>query len=46
VVKKGWATLSEIDRWSLDDLMRANALMDYEADLELVNQPKPKEGRR
>ena len=33
VVQRRWATLEEIERsWSIDDLSKANALLEYEAD--------------
>ena len=33
VVQKGWATLEEVERsWNLEDIRKANALLDYEHD--------------
>jgi hypothetical protein len=42
---EGIATLDEIERtWNLDDLMRANALLDMR--LDLIEESKRKESRK
>ena len=41
------ATLAEIDgHWTLEDIYKANALLDMQADIRAANAPKPRGGRK
>ena len=47
-VLAGKSTLKEMKSgaWSLDDVLKINALLDMQEDVELANLPKPKGGGR
>lgn len=47
LVIEGTATLDEIERaWSLDDVQKANAILDMRADIQRANAPQPERPKR
>lgn len=45
IVKEGLATLTEIETsWSLDDIRRAEAVLDYASDISYLSAPRQRRG--